>query len=272
MPSAFNITAATNDVSLDKSGRGTIALTVSNVSGQPQQGRLSIVSISPTKPEWLNSLDGTDRTFPVGGTQQFTIQIAVPPDTSSGQYTFRPDVVAIKNPDEDSTQGPMLAFEVPKPAPPPPPPPFPWWIPAAAVAVVVVIGVLAYFFFFTVLVPNVVSSTTAAAETAITNAGLQAAPTTQINLTATNDTVLSQNPAFNTRVGRGSTVSFTVARNAVVPPVIGQSFTTAQQLLSQAGLGSAPSSFCFGGNTVFNAAPLPGTKLPPGTTVVLFCL
>jgi hypothetical protein len=141
-PSAFNVTATTNDIQLDATRQGSIALTIANISGKPQKGRVSIAALDSTKATWLSVADGTDLTFPVGGAQEVTIQIAVPNDAAAGHYPFRPDVIAVQNPDEDSTQGPILAFEVPAPLPPPPPPPpIPWWVfVAAGVVVLILIG------------------------------------------------------------------------------------------------------------------------------------
>jgi hypothetical protein len=150
MPSAFNVTATTNDVQLPVTRQGSVVLTISNISGKPQQGRVSLAALDSTKATWLGVDGGIDRTFPVGGAQQVTIRIAVPNDAAPGHYTFRPDVVAVQDPDDDSTQGPTLAFEVPPP--PPPPPVEPWWkmhwpiLAAAATALVLIVGVALYFF------------------------------------------------------------------------------------------------------------------------------
>jgi hypothetical protein len=146
MPSAFNVTTPDNDLKLEDSRRGTVALTVSNVSAKPQQGRLSLVPLDPTKAEWLGVAGAATRTFPVGGSEQFVVQIAVPKEAPDGRYTYRPDVVAVANPDEDSTQGPTLAFEVPKVVVVEDPwwKKYLWYIVAGAVVLLVVIGVVVF--------------------------------------------------------------------------------------------------------------------------------
>jgi hypothetical protein len=151
MPSAFNVTTTTNDLRLDDSRQGLVALTVSNTSGKPQQGRLILEALDLTKADWLKVEGPAERNFPIGDTQQYVIQVVVPKDAASGHYTYRPNVVAVALPDEDSTEGPTLAFEVPEPPPQPKPTPFPWPIVGAAAAAVVLVGaVLAYLLVFRV--------------------------------------------------------------------------------------------------------------------------
>jgi hypothetical protein len=90
-----------------------------------------------------------ERDFAVAGTQQYTVQVAVPPEAAPGTYTFRFDEVGTANPDEELTRGPEVAFAVPAPPPPPPPrKPFPIWIPivAGVVILLVIIGVIVVLF------------------------------------------------------------------------------------------------------------------------------
>jgi hypothetical protein len=280
MPSAFNVTATTNDVSLNASRQGSVALTIANISGKPQQGRVSIAALDSTKATWLSVGGGPDRAFPVGGAQQVTIQIAVPNDAAAGHYTFRPDVIAVQNPDEDSTQGPILAFEVP--APPPPPPVEPWWkthwpiLAAAAAAFVLIVGVVLFLFVFTAIVPNVVGQNVAAAQPTIVAAGFQAGtPTPGLDLTKPDGTVLDQVPAGSSRANRGSIVNLVVARSVVVPGVLNVFVRLAVGTISSFGLVPSPDFSCSSPINPFPVviaeSPPGGTRVAPGTTVFLSC-
>ena len=134
MPNPFSITAATETVRLDAQGRGSNTFTVSNISGRSRRGRARLIPAEPGQASWL-SLDGeAERDFTADGTHQYTVRIAVPPGTPAGRHTFGLDVVSVENPDEEWSQGPKVAFEVPATAPPKKP--FPWWI------IAVILGLL----------------------------------------------------------------------------------------------------------------------------------
>jgi PKD repeat protein len=141
MARLFTVTTATETAHLDAKGQGAVAFTVSNARGQPVRGRGVVVPLSPVEAAWYR-LDGDEeRDFEVGGTQQLTVRVAVPPGTSPGKRGFRLDMVSVANPDEDFTEGPVVAFEV---RPPAAPRRFPLWIPitAAAALLVAVAGVV----------------------------------------------------------------------------------------------------------------------------------
>jgi hypothetical protein len=142
MPNPFSITAATDAIRLDSQGRGTTTFTVSNVSGRARRGRARLIPTDPGQASWL-SLDGeAERDFTADGTQQYTVRAAVPPGTPPGRHTFGLDVVSVENPDEEWSQGPKVAFEVP--ATPPPKKPFPWWILIVVLALLLVGGLVAW--------------------------------------------------------------------------------------------------------------------------------
>ena len=60
-----------------------------------------------------------ERDYPIGGTEQITVAVVVPPEAAAGIYPFRLDVASVINPDEDWAKGPLVAFEVTGPARPP---------------------------------------------------------------------------------------------------------------------------------------------------------
>jgi hypothetical protein len=274
MPSAFNVTTTDNDLKLKDSRQGVVALTVSNISGKAQDGRLALVALDPTQAAWLGVVGNATRTFPVGGAEQFAVQIAVPKDAAPGRYTYRPDVAAVANPDEDSTTGPVLAFEVPAVVVVV----VPWWrkylwpLVAAAVALLVLIGVLAYLLVFSVIVPDVVNQDVAAAQTAVAGVGLQAGtPTPATTLRVASGVVLTQVPAGGARVARNSTVELVVEQNVVVPNVLNATFSSAQNTLTLAGLKSTGVD-CFSSfYAVIGENPQFNTKVAPGTTIQLTC-
>lgn len=141
MPSPFAITAASNTIPLDATTRrAEISFTVSNTSGRPMRGRAQIVPHDPATAGWYSLVGEAERDFAVGGTQQYTVHITVPPAAARSDYQVRLDVMGVVNPDEDFTQGPSVTFQTPAPAPVVVKKAFPWWIVIALVAVLVIGG------------------------------------------------------------------------------------------------------------------------------------
>jgi hypothetical protein len=146
MPGPFTITAATSSLHLDAQRRAEASFTISNDSGRFIRGRALLVPQDPAAAAWFALAGEAEHDYPVAGTQQYTVQIAVPPDAAPGTYSFRLDAVGTGNPDEEYTRGPEVAFAVlPPPPPPPPRKPFPIWIPivAGVVILLVIIGIIA---------------------------------------------------------------------------------------------------------------------------------
>jgi hypothetical protein len=135
---AFAITTTTASLRLDESRRGQLAYTVTNTSHQNLRARAHVVAESPASQSWFNVPDG-ERNSPVDSTEQFVVEVAVPPDVAPGKYRFHLDVADVGSPDEFSAQGPWTSVEVPeaiKVARP-----VPWlWIGLAALALLVIIG------------------------------------------------------------------------------------------------------------------------------------
>jgi hypothetical protein len=120
MARVFDITAGSDAVRLDTKGQGDAAFTISNVSGRRVRGRAKVVPKDPSTAGWLSLAGDAERDFPAGGTHLFTAKVAVPPEGRPGTYPFRLDVISVDNPDEETTQGPTVAFTVAE-APPPAP-------------------------------------------------------------------------------------------------------------------------------------------------------
>ncbi len=126
MATAFDITTATNTVLLGADRTGTAVFTVTNQTGHAVRARASLVPVAPTEAGWLTLAGLTERDYPIGGTEQLSVSVAVPVEATAGRYPFRLDVVSVLLPDEDWAQGPVVAFEIaatPEPIPEPKPPP-----------------------------------------------------------------------------------------------------------------------------------------------------
>ncbi|GHO79836.1 hypothetical protein KSD_76070 [Ktedonobacter sp. SOSP1-85] len=142
MSSSFAITAATSSVPLDSSRQVQTSFTVSNTTTRVISGRARVVALSSAASSWLTLLGESEREFASTGSQQYTVQITVPPGAPTGDYTFRLDMVDLANPDDDTSEGPTVKFTVPAAAPVKKP--FPWWIVAAALGALILLGGAAY--------------------------------------------------------------------------------------------------------------------------------
>ncbi|MDQ3896445.1 MAG: hypothetical protein M3326_04180 [Actinomycetota bacterium] len=132
MPS-FVVTTATNEVAVDRKTRtGTIPVTVSNISGRPVRIRLNLVPTPPAEAAWLGVTGEAEREFANGASDQFTVQVTVPPTAPAGTYTFKPVAAAEDRPMEEFTDGPTLSVKVEAPDEKKP---FPWWLVAVGVGV-----------------------------------------------------------------------------------------------------------------------------------------
>src|SRR5438093_2152984 len=110
--SPFAITTGSNTLLLNAERKAEAAFTVSNISGRPLRGRGVPQPLGQTSANWLSIAGQAERDFGIGVTQQYTVQVAVPPDAAPGDYTFRLDAVGVDNPDESFTQGPVVSFHV----------------------------------------------------------------------------------------------------------------------------------------------------------------
>ena len=132
-----------------------------------------------------------------------------------------------------------------------------------------------------VAVPNLEGSSVEEAEAALIDLGLEpSGPVEEPSETVDAGSVTRTDPASGEEVEPGSTVTIFVSTGAeqvAVPEVRCQSFGSAQNELSQAGLNGVISSetvevntACPLGNKVAEQDPAPGTQVDPGTTVTLF--
>ncbi len=152
MPSPFDVTVASNTVTLDNKREGIATFTVRNstrrkiratakVSALPSDGE-KFLTILP--PESGGTDTATVRDFPIDSTQQYAVKIAVPLDAPPSSYTMKLKLADEVNPDENFTESQEVIFtvrEIPKPEPRP----FPRWIiPVVAVALLVIVGIVLF--------------------------------------------------------------------------------------------------------------------------------
>jgi len=130
-------------------------------------------------------------------------------------------------------------------------------------------------------IPNLEGSSLEEAQATLVGLGLEpGGPVEEPSDTVPEGDVTRTDPASGTEVDPGSTVTIFVSTGpdqVAVPEVRCQSFGSAQNELSKAGLGSVISSdtvavnpACPLGNKVAAQDPAPGTQVDPGTTVTLF--
>lgn len=142
MPDSFAITVATNNAVLDSVRQGRTSFTVSNTTARGARARARIAAQPASAASWLTLLGEAERDFASDGSQQYTVQISVPPTAPPGSYTFRLDMVDLANPDDDVSEGPTVRFVVEPPVPVKKP--FPWWIVVAVIVGLILVGGVIY--------------------------------------------------------------------------------------------------------------------------------
>lgn len=258
MAKTFSITTtATETQKADPTGRADIKFDVTNTSGQSARGLARAKALGDTKQEWLKLQGEAERDFPPGQPQTFSVTFdgpVVPPAASAEAkaataqatatpevgpiYSFRLDVAATKNPDEDFTEGPAVKVEA---AVGQPKKKFPIWIIPVAAVVLIGIGVGLWFLLRDkkVEVPNVVGMQLADAKAAIETDGLKPVEgTTQITGNAPAGQVIEQAPQAGEKLDKNSEVVLTVEGEEAlveVPDVVKRLVNDATQRLTDAG-------------------------------------
>jgi len=150
MPSPFDITTATNTVTLDNKREGVAVFTVRNATRRRLRATARLTTTPPEGAQWLSLLPPesgdaaapNQRDFPIDSTQQLQVKIAVPASAAPGSYTLKLTLADEVNPDENFTDSPEVVFtvrEIPKPEPRP----FPVWIiPAVIIALLVIVAIV----------------------------------------------------------------------------------------------------------------------------------
>lgn len=149
-PTAVPLKAGTAAGQPTRTGSATYSVTNKSTGGLA--GRFSVQVAGDAKAEWFTVDGEKERQFAPGETQTVTVNINVPAAVKPGAYKFRPRVVAVNDPDNDHTDGPVATLQVAAGAKPPVDnggTKFPIWIIFVIIAAVLVIGggILAFVLF-----------------------------------------------------------------------------------------------------------------------------
>lgn len=292
----FTITASSDSARLDYKNHGEVAFTVTNTSGRGVRGRARIVPANPAQGAWIKIGGEPEREFAVNGTQQFTVAVDIPKDVTPGKYSFRFDVVSVALPDEESTQGPTIAFQA-QPPPVAQKPSFPLWlIPILAILVLAIGGGGIWLLLRPTPTPRPSATPTPApvskvpvpnvgggmaveqAEKQVRDAGLVPTRQEQASQDFHKGQVIRTEPPAGTQVSPGDTVKLIVAGETKIVPsnLLTMSCPDAANAISGLGLipdlvgdGSATKLDCSSSARVSACSPLPGQPVLAGNHVAL---
>jgi beta-lactam-binding protein with PASTA domain len=304
MPKTFTITTtATETLKANDKGHTEAVFTVTNTSIRPVRGMARARALDSTRQEWLHVTGESERDFAPGGTQQVVVTFDGPasappppatpaagattpatpatPTAAADKYSFRLDVASITNPDEDSTEGPIVSVELPAAKPAPTPKPFPKWI-FIPIAAVLLIGIAVGIYFAVrktdVSVPNVVGMTLDDAKNALLAANLTPVEKeVQITEKAPPGQVIDQDPkADSSPVPKNTEVKLTTEGEVPlveVPDVTKRLIADAKERLTALGLSVVETSTELAEglqpNQVVSQDPAGGNKVKPNSTIAL---
>jgi serine/threonine-protein kinase len=256
---------------------GSANFSVTNKSGQPLAGRLSVQPQADAKAEWFDIMGEKERNFAPAETQKITVNIKTPPAAKVGDYKFRFRAVNVNDPDNDYTDSAVVTFNLASP-PPSTPSKFPWWaVAVGAVLFLIVVGVVIWLVIPKgIAVPNV-SNTGLAYDKAAEQlgaVGFTAAPKPPAT-EKTPGTVVGQDPAGGSKADKGSTVTLTIAEattsTITIPDVVTpgtNSFDRAAGILADRNLNAIRKNVAPAGkapDTVLGQDP-PANAQVPATT------
>ena len=269
MPSPFDITVATNTIALDNKRAGIATFTVKNDTRRRIRATAKVSTQPPNAAQWLTIrppegggvADSPDvRDFPVEGTVQFQIDVAIPPDAPPGGYTVKLIVAEEINPDENFSESPEVTFVVPEP-PKPEPRRFPRWIiPAIIIAVLLVVAII---------VVAVVSSNNQrdkdATDTAVALANAETS-TAVANMTATQAALETQNAANAEQTASAQTATAAVNMTATQVALERQNAASANATGTAAALAGAETATAIENMTATHIGML--TQTPAALTQI----
>ena len=234
MSRVFAITSSTDHIVINPDRKGEATFTVTNTASRSLRGQIRLRSLEEAKPEWFTISGETERDFTPGSTEQVTIRVQMPPGTKPGKHSFRIDVVSVENPDEDYSEGPVIALRMGVAAPAKP---FPWWILIVVCLAIVLVSVLVYVLLpQKVEVPDVVQERLEEARKKIEAIGLSVKEISQES-DEIEGKVIDQKPRKG-KLKKGSIVELTVAVAAMVdvPMVTGRPFREATREIARSDL------------------------------------
>ncbi|MDY7226436.1 LamG-like jellyroll fold domain-containing protein [Hyalangium rubrum] len=138
MPRSFAITTSAPSLQLNGTGRGEFTFTVSNTLARPVRVRAVLEPEGSLPRGWLMIEGETERELAPDGTQSYGVKLLVPPGTPEGSYAFRLIIADVANPDEEFAIGPLVNFQLQRPAPVVPKKKFPLWIALLAAGVLLI--------------------------------------------------------------------------------------------------------------------------------------
>lgn len=148
MTSIANITVASNSVEL-KVGHGTHVFTVTNTYSETLTYGVKAVPDDRRQKVWFKIDGPKERQLAVRQSDQISVNIEADPDVAAGKYTFHLLVYSTRNPGEDFTKSPTVAFIVKERDPEHKNnPPAKSWLPMAALATGIVAVLLSLITFF----------------------------------------------------------------------------------------------------------------------------
>lgn len=117
MSTAFSVTSAqVEPLKLSVKGRAKIEFTVTNVTDKELK---ALPEVEPRDPKpaprtWLTLSEAAERRLPPKGSHPYVVEIAVPPESPPGKYSFRLTIASGTKGtgDEESACGPDITFEV----------------------------------------------------------------------------------------------------------------------------------------------------------------
>lgn len=139
MPDSFEITTVPNTISIDQKRSAEVSFTVSNLTTRALRGRAQLVAQQAETADWLSLAGEIERDFAGAATEEYTVQVVVPPTADAGSYPFRLDMLKVDGAEQSATEGPNVTLTVGEPLVIAPKKPFPWWIVAAGVALFVLV-------------------------------------------------------------------------------------------------------------------------------------
>src|SRR6266487_4418647 len=90
MTEPFAITTPSASIPMADARHGQATFSVANVSGRRLRGRASVVPREGARPEWFAIGGSAEREFSPGGLEQYTVEIAIPPEAPPGDVRVSP--------------------------------------------------------------------------------------------------------------------------------------------------------------------------------------
>ena len=282
MPNEFVIQAPTNSLQLNEKRQAEFTYSVFNASGRPLRAQAIIRTTPPGGEGWF-TLAPAERDFPISHSEQYKLQITVPPTAAAGTCTFAMDMLweGSGEPEQRTVAGQSVTFEISKSAPKT----RPWWIYAligGGALLIIAIVVVVILSNRTVAVPDLAEMTADQAQAAIEKAGLKMKEPVSEDYSDTVPAglVISYDPAVDEKVKPGSEVTVTISKGQAAFTIPGLANMSQADALAKLGAVCSPQP-CFkvtvtredsqqvGIDQAIRTQPAEGQKLAAGGNVTL---